>query len=126
MTDANFISNCAAIATLVALCAYAAYLKLHPTESRSDKAFKQFLATRIPSSNPKYAFDGHSASIVQKILHDFHNDETTAYVLTIYARNASGEYFSFRSDGEKAPLVRHMEQSIAKIVLKRDYIPLTK
>lgn len=120
MFDSYFLPLCAILATVVAVILFAIYNKRGQRDSRFDRAFKQFLATSIRSENPRYSFDGRSANIVHREL-DRSNGESTTYALTIYARNESGEYFSFKSDGEN-PLVRHMEHRIAKIVLKSRYL----
>jgi hypothetical protein len=55
-------------------------------------------------------------------LRDKTNGEGTAYALEVYARNSSGEYFVFRSDGESFN-VKHLDQSLAKVILKQAYVP---
>lgn len=94
--------------------------KWYPRESRFDSAEKQFLDVSINSSNPRYSFEGRTATVVRKVK-DQSNGEDTSYALTIYALNERGEYFVFRSDG-KSPSVKHIEHRLAKIVLKNEYL----
>lgn len=121
MLDSYLFLLYAVLAAAVAVALLAIHNKRNQTENRFDRAFQQFLATSIRSEDPRYSFDGRGANIVHREV-DRSNGESTTYALTIYARNESGEYFSFKSDGEH-PLVKHMEHRIAKIVLKTKYLP---
>lgn len=73
----------------------------------------------MDSGDPKYSFAGNEAQVVRE-LRDSSHGESTSYVLTIHAINSHGEYFVFRSDGDKHS-IKHLEQSLARAVLKDDY-----
>jgi hypothetical protein len=86
-------------------------------------AREQFQTVRVSSSNPKYSFTGSTATIVRteetggvRGLLSQKND----YVLTIYARNESGEHFMFRSTASE-PYVKHVPHTIAIHVLGAAY-----
>jgi hypothetical protein len=49
------------------------------------------------------------------------NERNGPYVLTVYAMNEHGEYFMFRSN-KPSPYIKHMTQTMAKVVLKDKYI----
>lgn len=83
--------------------------------SRLDNASAQYLSASAHASDPRYAFDASTAEVVSRI--EDGNTENTTYVLTVYAKNQAGEYFVFRSDGERSS-IKHLSQELAKAVLK--------
>ena len=86
-------------------------------------ALEQFRSVRIDAPDPRYSFNGAAAAIVR-------TEETGGlkgllsskrnYVLAIYARNESGEYFMFRSTPTE-PYIKHVSQSVARQVLGAQY-----
>jgi hypothetical protein len=113
-----------AVLFALALACVIAYAIFHARQAAPDRVARaklQFLDARIDSSDPRYAFNGQTAKVVRELRDDRIGEDTT-YVLTVYARTPQGEYFVFRSDGEKVS-VRHLEHSLAKVVLKADYEP---
>jgi hypothetical protein len=84
------------------------------------EAFKKYHAAIVSATDPQYAFNPSSAKIVKQDINSDNREDTT-YLLSIYARNDHGEYFSFKSDG-KSSSIRHMEHKIAKLVLNEQYI----
>ena len=83
--------------------------------SRLDNASAQYLSTSAHASDPRYAFDASTAEVVRRI--EDGNTENTTDVLTVYAKNPAGEYFVFKSDGERSS-IKHLNQELAKVVLK--------
>nr|WP_315228439.1 hypothetical protein [uncultured Albidiferax sp.] len=111
---------------LVALTAWLGYsLKRSSTRlsPRRKAAQAQFRATKVAAADARYALDGANATIAKE-------EETTGasdgsdfgYVLTIFACNAYGEYFMFKS-GNTVPYVKHMSHAVAKAALKEKYLP---
>ncbi|MDT7513821.1 hypothetical protein [Rhodoferax mekongensis] len=78
-------------------------------------ASSQYLSASAHASDPRYAFDARTAEVVRRI--EDGNTENTTYVLTVYAKNPAGEYFVFRSDGERSS-IKHLSQELAKVVLR--------
>jgi hypothetical protein len=117
MADLNLISLLVMVGALMAAVMYG---KLSRRKSRFDIAQMQFFEMTLHSENSKFSFNPKTATIVRQDI-DQTNGESTTYAITIYARNESGEYFVYRSDGV-APSIKHLEHGIAKIVLKNEYI----
>lgn len=117
MADLNLISLLLMVGALMAAVMYG---KLSRRKSRFDMAQMQFSEMTLHSENSMFSFNPKTATIVRRDI-DQTNGESTTYAITIYARNESGEYFVYRSDGV-APSIKHLEHSIAKIVLKNEYI----
>jgi hypothetical protein len=117
MADVNLISLLVIVGALMAALTYG---KLSRRKSRFDVAQMQFFETTLYSKNCKFSFDPNTATIVRKDV-DQTSGESTTYAVTIYARNESGEYFVFRSDGV-VPSIKHLDQSLAKIILKNDFV----
>jgi hypothetical protein len=114
MDDLNLIWLVLIVVALIAAVMYG-----KPRMSRFDIAQRQFLETTLHSENKMFSFDPKTATIVRQ--DNDPNCEFTTYPITIYARNESGEYFVYRSDGVKLS-IKHLEHGIAKIVLKNEYI----
>ncbi len=91
------------------------------------KANELFRNTVLPAEEPRFAFDGSTATIV----HDEETPGTSAgwlqYTLTRYARNPEGEYFMFMFEvvqGEpRLVFSKVVQQHIARVVLKEKYVP---
>lgn len=107
-----------AVFVWVLISVRAVYAKRHRFQrgtSRLDNASAQYLSASAQASDLRYAFDASTAEVVRRI--EDWNTENTTYVLTIYARNSSGEYFVFRSDSERSS-IKHLSQELAKVVLR--------
>lgn len=106
---------------LVCLVATVLHQRKHLKNDRFSRARKQFAAATITAEDPKHHFDGRSARVVRELVDDS-NSESTTYALTIYAVNAQGEYFVFKSTGDQF-LLKPLDHVLARIILKRDYKP---
>ncbi len=97
------------------------YLKGGPREvvRKADEEFRQIRITDAPAA---FCFDGQTADIVLEG-RDYRDRSLTQVVrVRRYARNVSGEYFFFLSEGNGKPLFKHIEQQVAKAALGKRYI----
>lgn len=120
MADLNLISLLVMVGALMVGVIAVMYSKLSHRKSRFDIAQMQYFEMTRHSKDSKFSFNPKTATIVRQDI-DHTYGESTTYALTIYARNESGEYFVYRSDGV-APSIKHLELRIAKIVLKNKFI----
>lgn len=120
MYDTHFLPSAIFLLSALGIAAYLIYARRHPAASRVELAMRQFLGSVVHAEDVRFVFEGRHAVIVRKD-EDTSNGEHTSYILTIYARNSHGEYFSFRSDGHK-PSIRHLEHGLARIILKHEYL----
>ncbi len=85
-----------------------------------------FRKTVLPAEEPRFAFDGSTATIV----HDEETPGTSAgwlqYTLTRYARNPEGEYFMFMFEvvqgTPRLVFSKIMQQHIARYMLGEKYV----
>lgn len=97
--------------------------KKRELDAARNEARLAFENSRIESNNPRFAFNGSTATIVKIEEPDNPYRQPTAwFTLTIFARNDFGEYFMFKSIRPK-PLVKHIAHSVARQVLKGEYLP---
>jgi len=106
---------------LVCVAATVLHQRKHPKDDRFSRARRQFAAATIAAADPKHQFDGRSARVIRELVDDS-NGENTTYALTVYAVNAQGEYFVFKSTGDQF-LLKPLDHALARIILKRDYEP---
>lgn len=86
-------------------------------------ALDAFNALSVPSNNTLFQFDGRTAQIVEeKEVIEQIKGTFLAYTLTRIARNHSGEYFWFYFRTDSLPQLKHIDQSRAKVLLKRKYL----
>ncbi len=86
-------------------------------------ARQAFDSARVESTDPKLVFNGKTATIVKvEEPANPYRERTAWFTLTIFARNELGEYFMFKSTRPKS-LIKHMPHSLARQVLKADYVP---
>ncbi|MBL8428710.1 MAG: hypothetical protein JNJ95_02285 [Dechloromonas sp.] len=92
-------------------------------ETYRPSALEAFNALSLASDNPLFQFEGKAAQIVEeKEVIEQMKGVYLAYTLTRIARNSSGEYFWFYFRADSAPVLKHIEQSRAKVLLKRKYL----
>lgn len=96
-------------------------LALRQRKKMRDTALCQFRNAKLTSTVGQYVFDGATARIIKQEESSFYA-RNEPYVLTLYAMNEHNEYFMFRSNNPN-PYIKHMSQSIAKVVLKDKYVP---
>lgn len=86
-------------------------------------ARQAFDNARVESTDPTLVFNGRTATIVKvEEPANPYREPTAWFTLTIFARNEFGEYFVFKSTRPK-PFIKHMPHSLARQVLKADYVP---
>ena len=84
---------------------------------RRDRAERQFRSMRVKSDDPRFAFDGASATVVLDQDQVIGNaDRSGLFMLHRVARNPHGEYFLFISG--KRPYISHLSKERAKSVLR--------
>ena len=86
-------------------------------------AKQQFQQLHVSAIDLRFALVGSSARIVKIEETGGINglfDRSPNYVLAIYAQNESGEYFMFRSSGDK-PYIKHLSHEVARQVLGTRY-----
>jgi hypothetical protein len=85
-----------------------------------EMALAQLRDSKLNSTIDQYVFNGATARLIKQEDSSF-NERNGPYVLTVYAMNEHGEYFMFRSN-KPNPYIKHMTQTMAKVVLKDKYI----
>ena len=90
-------------------------------ERRRANAREQVHDYRVESPDPRYAFDGRTANIVDEIESSGGRRSVDQFSVTIYATNEAGEYFMFIADGINKPFFKHVEPRMARLVLKDKY-----
>lgn len=95
---------------------------LHRSEMRVHhaRALAEFRQMKLPATPLHGAFDGGEACIVEEKVEWAQNQATLHYFLTVYATNASGEYFIFRSNYDR-PILRAIRHEVARAILKSKY-----
>jgi hypothetical protein len=81
-------------------------------------AIARFKELTVPASEPRLELNGKSAEVV---LVETLGIDRDSFSCTLYARNQAGEYFMFKTSGEKHWL-KHVEPVVAKAVLKNRFI----
>ena len=76
---------------------------------------------RVEWPDPRYAFNGRTATIVDEIESSGGRRSVDQFSVTIYATNEAGEYFMFIADGINKPFFKHVEPRMARLVLKDKY-----
>jgi hypothetical protein len=86
-------------------------------------AERAFHATSLRSSDPRFCFEGMSAQVMddKEVVERCHS-RFSAYILTRIAKNDFGEYFWFRFRSDSTPMLKYIEQSRAKFLLKEKYL----
>lgn len=86
-------------------------------------AKRQLMEYRNQSTDPRFQFDGRAAEIIWTTEDIARSEQIIlSYSWTCYARNQAGEYFMFVSNENSPPFFKHVEQTIAKIALGKNYI----
>lgn len=95
---------------------------LHRREMQAyhARALAEFRQMKLPATPMHGAFDGGEACIVEEKVEWARNEATFHYFLTVYATNASGEYFIFRSNYDR-PILRAIRHEVARAILKSKY-----
>ena len=95
---------------------------LHRREMRVHRAraLAEFRQMKLPATPLHGAFDGGEACIVEEKVEWARNEAVVHYFLTVYATNANGEYFIYRSNYDR-PIVRAIRQEVARAILKSKY-----
>ena len=109
---------------LGALLLVARQTALDPIAEFRARAHAEFASQAVTSRDPRFSFYGKNAVVVQDREEVGRADEgqVISHTLTRYARNPAGEYFLFICMNGTDPYVKHVSQSIAKLVLKQAYI----
>jgi hypothetical protein len=85
----------------------------------------QFLAHMVESGDPKFRFDGKSATVISETESVQSDDDGIAFAMTRFATNSAGEYFMFISNPGAKPYFKHVEHRMARVTLKHLYVPPT-
>lgn len=95
---------------------------LHRSEMRVHhaRALAEFRQMKLPATPLRGAFDCGDACIVKEKVELARSEATFHYFLTVYAANANGAYFIFRSNCDR-PIVRAIRQEVARAILKSKY-----
>ncbi|MDR7272784.1 hypothetical protein J2X20_005467 [Pelomonas saccharophila] len=89
-----------------------------------SRAHAQFKNSAVASADERYAFSGHSVSIVTELeRRQTVEGYTVDIILERYCMNDRGEYFHFISNSAGRPYVRHVPHRMARLVLKQNYLP---
>ncbi|MCL2636435.1 MAG: hypothetical protein FWD50_07420 [Betaproteobacteria bacterium] len=92
-------------------------------ETHRPSALDAFNSLSIHSSDPRFQFDGKTGQIVEEIEGvEESQGNFIAYTLTRIAKNSFGEYFWFYFRTDSPLLFKHIEQSRAKVLLKKKYL----
>ena len=92
-------------------------------ETHRPSALAAFNALSVASNNELFQFDGRSAQVMEeKEVIEQIKGTFLAYTLTRISRNSSGEYFWFYFRTDSLPQLKHIDQSLAKVLLKGKYL----
>lgn len=97
-------------------------VRRYKVKSRADAEIV-FSGLSLKGTAPQFSFAGNAAEIIC-------DDESVeemkgvllAFTLTRIARNKHGEYFWFYFRTDASPLIKHIDQSRAKALLKSKYL----
>lgn len=76
----------------------------------------------VPSTEPRYAFEGATATVVDEDeIVEKSGGVFLAYTLTRIAQTPKGEYFWFYFRSDSPPQIKHLDHSRARVLLKGKY-----
>lgn len=95
----------------------------HYKERHRANAENAFRSLSLNAKDSQFSLTGDAAEVIDDSESiEQMNGVLLAYALTRIARNQNGEYFWFQFRTDAAPLIKHIDQSRAKTLLKAKYV----